>query len=160
MGLNVNVLRRFMLPQDIKKKEENNKESGGGINTKQPQNPPSSAELELIKQNLNTLTYFEVYNHITSQLGDFYSETLAKMTGTEVLNKRMFSSLYNTTLNNVIKEALEKAQAGEELDYIQLAQSVKDKITSELEACNYDSVQYTKNQIDKNINETYSVFKE
>lgn len=160
MGLNVNVLRRFMLPQDIKKKEENNKESGGGINTKQPQNPPSLTELERIEQLTNTLTYFEVYDRITSQLGDFYSETLAKMTGPEVLNKRMFSSLYNTTLNNVVKEALEKAQAGEELDYIQLAQSVKDKITSELEACNYDSVQYTKNQIDKNINETHSLFNE
>lgn len=160
MGLNVNVLRRLMLQQDIKKKEENNKGDGAGIETKQPQNTPSSTETERTEQLVNTFTYFQVYDRITTHLGDFYSETLAKMRGPQGLNKRMVSQLYNTTLNNVVKEALEKAQSGEELDFVQLAQSVKDKITSVLEACEYDQVQYIKNQIYKNIQETQQIFNE
>ena len=109
MGLNVNVLRGLVVPSNITKKEEekNNAETGGKTETQQPvSQEPADVGSGTVDQIENTYTYFSIYDGITTHLGNFYAETLAKMKGPENLNKRVFSQLYNETLNNVVKSFL------------------------------------------------------
>ena len=155
MGLNVNTLRRFIVPPKIEPKNDE-EPNGGGIDKKPPVNP--SVDDEKLDSLINTHTYFSVYEGITNCLGDFYTETLAKMTGADVLNKRIFNQIYNGTMNSVVKNALERAKSGEILNFKLLAQNVKEQITAELEACNYDPVKYQQNQIDDAIQVSHDLF--
>lgn len=157
MGLNANVARMKMgvLPHkigvpkdDLKPKEELKIEDSG--------QKPEIDDLQRTDALVDTYTYFSVYEGITSRLGNFYSETLAKMTGAPIINKKVFNQIYNGTLNNTVKKALEDAKSGNKLDFNLLAQNVMADITRELKACNYDPVQYQRNQLDNNINKNYN----
>lgn len=149
MGMNVNVLRRMMALQPNNRKQGDDAKTDGDTPDKKSVETEIEGVKKAVDQIENTYTFFSVYEGITSSLGNFYSETLAKMTGPQVLNKSVFNTLYNGTLNNVIKDALERAKSGEKLDFAQLAQDVKSQITSELEACNYDPIQYNINLFSK-----------
>ena len=137
----------------INEEKEDNSSNGTETNSVTPINPDDKVE-----NLINQYTYFEVYSGITSSLGNFYSETLAKIKAPNFFAKRFFNPIYNNTLNGVINSALERAKSGEKLDYAQLAQEVKDNITAILEACDYSPEQYMRNQIDENINNGYNLF--
>ena len=162
MGLNVNVARH-LLQQRIQANKNDKPENvegeeniGGKIETK-PQEPNPE---DIITDNLvNTYTYFSIYEGITSRLGDFYAETLAKVKNPETwTSKNFFAQLYNATIYNIVNNALENAKSGNEPDFNELAQKVKDQITSVLEGCNYDPVEYQKNQSTDYINKDLPAF--
>ena len=82
--------------------------------------------------------YFNAYDKVTENLKDFYSETLAKMKDDFGFSaKGTFNSIYNKILNDVLDNAVKGAISGEELDYDQITQDVKDQITAELESIDY-----------------------
>lgn len=152
MGLKATFLRARMFPQLQFNKEEDDKSSVGCDNANKIKKP-TVEDKERIDALVNTYTYFNVYDGITSRLGNFYSETLAKIKGPQVLAKRLMNELYNGTLQSVVKQALDSAGTGEKLDFTQLAEKVKEQVLLALEECNYDYDQYQKNKINDNIKE-------
>ena len=146
MGLNVNVARH-LLQQKLQANKNDKPENvvgeeiiGGKIETK-PQEPNPE---DIITDNIeNTYTYFYIYDGITSRLGDFYAETLAKIKDNTLFSsKNFFSGIYNKIMNNTVKDAQEKAKNGEKLNFDELAQSVKDQIIKVLEDCDYSAWRY------------------
>ena len=144
------------------------KPSSEGLKLRQPVNLPKedttnsetdnktqeSTSTDFVNENIeNTYWYFTNYDRITSYLGDFYSETLAKMKGPEALNKKVFNEIYNKIMNDVVNKSVESAKSGELIKYSQLAQEVKDRVIAELEACNYSSSEYLDNQREDMIND-------
>ena len=164
MGLNVNVARQFLqqrIQANKNDKPENveGEENIGGKTETKPQEP--NPEDKITDNIVNTYTYFSIYEGITSRLGDFYAETLAKVKCPETfISKNFFGQLYNKTVRDIVNNALENAKSGNKPDFNELAQKVKDQITSELEGCNYDPVEYQKNQITNNINKNQPLFNE
>lgn len=162
MGLNANFLRLNLTPpqstkpsramDDVDKSSEEDSKAINGEETDEETQKIASAFKEREDAMITTYTYFQIYDRITSELGDFYSETLAKMNGPEVINKKFLNELYNGALRSKVDSVLESAKAGEKLDYAQLAQEIKDQITATLEDCNYDWSEYQNNLIDENIN--------
>lgn len=159
MGLNVGTARRLLftsLQQKGKLEKNENK-------TEDTVLKESSLEIkskdDFITQNVvDTFSYFTLYDQITSRLGNFYSEYLAKMTGSEIDNKRVFNNIYNTTMNNVITKALEEAKSGTKTNVDELVQEIKNTVIAELEACNYNPVKYDQNIRDEQIVDSFEKF--
>ena len=157
MGLNANFLRMRMvaqtqikLPNQAQEDDTETKNTGGETDNKTQE----STSTDFVNENIeNTHWYFTNYDRITSYLGDFYSETLAKMKGPEALNKKVFNEIYNKIMNDVVNKSVESAKSGELIKYSQLAQEVKDRVIAELEACNYSSSEYLDNQREDMIND-------
>ena len=163
MGMNANFARIRAGIIQLPKINGNDKQEDGKVDDK-PAEPPKTSQKdceEKIDALVNTYTYFSVYEGITSRLGNFYSECLSKMTGIAPANKRVLNELYNGAMTNVINGALESAKNGSKLDFNELAQQIKDQVTTELEKCDYNPAQYYRNMLDKNIMEDhYKKFKQ
>ncbi len=144
------------LPSSNEKAEEDATTPDGGVNvemqspTMEPR-PETTSEPTMAPIGLHSPLHTAIYNGIKTQLENFYSETLAKIKGPQILAKTIFNAIYDRALHNVANEALESVKAGKTPDYAQLAQDVKNKITETLEACNYDPVQYQKNLIEESM---------
>lgn len=144
MGLNRNLVRMRVLPQttqtqqnqQVKKEEaEDTKTTNKETDTKTEETTTKDVINENIQYNH---LYFNAYDKVTENLKDFYSETLAKMKDDFGFSaKGTFNSIYNKILNDVLDNAVKGAISGEELDYDQITQDVKDQITAELESIDY-----------------------
>ena len=143
--------------EDTTVKDEKNDTGKTGDDVKNEDKTGSPQDI-INEQIIDSYTYFSIYDSISSRLGNFYSETLAKMAEPQILNKRFFNQIYNSILNNTVQKALESAKSGEKLNFSQLAQDVKNHITEVLENCNYDWSQYQQNKIDENIEESHNLF--
>ena len=146
MGLNANLLRMRMLPQtQIKiQNPKENEESDKKVDSETDNKSQETTSNDWVgEQAVNSYTYFSIYDGITDRLGDFYSETLAKMKNDFGFSaKGTFNSIYNKIMNDIVGKAVERAKAGEKLDYTQLAQEVKDQVTAELESIDYSPRNY------------------
>ena len=144
MGLNRDLVRMRVLPQttqtqqnqQVKKEEaEDTKTTNKETDTKTEETTTKDVINENIQYNH---LYFNAYDKVTENLKDFYSETLAKMKDDFGFSaKGTFNSIYNKILNDVLDNAVKGAISGEELDYDQITQDVKDQITAELESIDY-----------------------
>ena len=122
--------------QQVKKEEaEDTKTTNKETDTKTEETTTKDVINENIQYNH---LYFNAYDKVTENLKDFYSETLAKMKDDFGFSaKGTFNSIYNKILNDVLDNAVKGAISGEELDYDQITQDVKDQITAELESIDY-----------------------
>lgn len=145
MGLNRNLVRMRVLPQttqtqqnqQVKKEEE--AEDTKTTNKETDTKTEETTTKDVINENIQyNHLYFNAYDKVTENLKDFYSETLAKMKDDFGFSaKGTFNSIYNKILNDVLDNAVKGAISGEELDYDQITQDVKDQITAELESIDY-----------------------
>ena len=144
MGLNRNLVRMRVLPQTIQTQQNQQvkKEEAEDTKTTNKETDTKTEETttkDVINENIQyNHLYFNAYDKVTENLKDFYSETLAKMKDDFGFSaKGTFNSIYNKILNDVLDNAVKGAISGEELDYDQLTQDVKDQITAELESIDY-----------------------
>lgn len=144
MGLNRNLVRMRVLPQTIQTQQNQQvkKEEAEDTKTTNKETDTKTEETttkDVINENIQyNHLYFNAYDKVTENLKDFYSETLAKMKDDFGFSaKGTFNSIYNKILNDVLDNAVKGAISGEELDYDQITQDVKDQITAELESIDY-----------------------
>ena len=149
MGLNRNLVRMRVLPQTIQTQQNQQvkKEEAEDTKTTNKETDTKTEETttkDVINENIQyNHLYFNAYDKVTENLKDFYSETLAKMKDDFGFSaKGTFNSIYNKIMNDIVGKAVERAKAGEKLDYTQLAQEVKDQVTAELESIDYSPRNY------------------
>ena len=146
MDLNVNFARGIMFQQRRIEPKLDDPNPSEDTNTEQQQ--PDIKEETLAEPSVNAYTFFSVYDEVMTRLGNFYSETLAKMTGLTLQNKNFLNQLYNTTVARVVGDAIKAGATGKKIDFNELVQNVKEQITTVLESCNYDPSQLKQHLID------------